>query len=217
VSGIESYIVSGVAISWIIWIVLFGLRLVISGYGKNSFWIENMSMRFVFFVLFCVVSVSSNASEPGTSLTESVCPISITTLGPCAHNEIKASIFAKNLGTDKKVLQTLNVEYNGKTFPLAISKDTTIRDGDNGFVLFDDINFDGITDIAITTSFGKTNLYLDYWVYNKSDNKFEYVGNYVKFSVDQKNKTLSTIVKDVAAKFDNVSYTWKGLKLVRLN
>ena len=172
-------------------------------------------MKIISILLFCVVSACTNASETSTSQAGKECPISLAKLGPCTHGDIKVSIVAKNLESDEKLLQQLNVEYKGKTFTLAITKDTSILEGDNGFVLFDDINFDGNTDIAITTSFGVANLYMDYWVYNPADNKFDYVGNYVKFALDSKTKTVSTVVKDGAAKYDKASYSWNGTKLVK--
>ena len=94
-----------------------------------------------------------------------------------------------------------------------ISKDTSILDGDKGYISFADINFDSIPDISITTSFGLANLYMDYWVYDSANKIYSYVGNFSSFKINNKNKTLSNVVKSSAAEYINTTYTWNGFKL----
>ena len=72
-----------------------------------------------------------------------------------------------------------------------------------------------MADIALTTSFGLANLYLDYWVYNTDTNKYIYIGNKVKLNINSKTRTLSNTVKVSASRYDKNTYVWEGFKLVK--
>ena len=74
--------------------------------------------------------------------------------------------------------------------------------------------FDSVPDIAITTSFGLADLYIDYLVYDTIKKKYSYVGNFTQFNIHN-NKILSNVVKISAAKYKNMVYSWKGFKLTR--
>ena len=173
-------------------------------------------MKLLFIIFILSLSGCTDAAENEKLITQSeICEFSFKDTGPCLYKDIKVSLAVKKIASDEKTLQQLNVEKNGKTFSLSISKDTSILDGDKGFISFADINFDSIPDIAITTSFGLANLYMDYWVYDSSKNKYSYVGNYTKFNIDENNKILSNVVKISAAKYEKATYLWKGFKLLQ--
>jgi len=119
------------------------------------------------------------------------------------------------LAADEKILKSLQLVYKGSTHSLSVSKDTHMLEGDKGYISFADINFDGLADIAITTSFGLGNLYLDYWVYDSVNNQYNFLGNFSKFTLSPADKTLSNVVKLNAVNYENYTYHWQGLSLVK--
>ncbi len=157
-----------------------------------------------------VISGCTDASEDAKS---EICEISFKNTGPCVYGDIKVNLYFKKVAIDEKILQRIDVEKHGKKFSINISKDTSILDGDKGYISFADINFDSIPDISITTSFGLANLYMDYWVYDSVNHVYSYVGNFSSFKINSKNKTLSNIAKSSAAEYINTTYTWHRLKL----
>lgn len=173
-------------------------------------------MKILIIIFMFVVSGCTDATETKKATAKSeICEISFKKLGPCVYADIKVNLAFKKVATDEKILQRLDVEKNGKTFSMNISKDTSILDGDKGYISFADINFDSIPDISITTSFGLANLYMDYWVYDSANKAYSYIGNFSSFKINNKNKTLSNVVKSSAAEYINTTYTWNGLKLIK--
>ena len=170
-------------------------------------------MKLLLIISVLMFSGCSDAVENNNAET---CDITFKNIGSCSYKDITVSVDAKVLSSDEKLLQRLNVIESGNKFVLNIVKDTTIIDGDKGYISFKDINFDNVPDLAITTSFGLANLYMDYWVYDTVKNEYAYIGNYAKFEINLKNKTLANIVKVSAAKYKNTKYSWNGFKLVEL-
>jgi len=173
-------------------------------------------MKLYLVIFMFVFSGCSEAAEDKESISNTeICDIFFNEIGPCAYKDITVDVSVINLASDEKLLQKLTVINNGRKHTLNISKNTTIIDGDMGYISFVDINFDSIPDIAITTSFGLANLYFDYWVFDTTLNKYSYIGNFTQFKIDSIHKTLSNVVKISAAKYKNAVYTWKGFKLIK--
>ena len=173
-------------------------------------------MKLLIIIFMFVVSGCTDATEDKKSTAKSeTCEISFKNIGPCVYGDIKVNLGFKKVATDEKIMQRLDVEKHGKKFSMNISKDTSILDGDKGYISFADINFDSIPDISITTSFGLANLYMDYWVYNSVNKSYLYIGNFSSFKINNKSKTLSNVVKSSAAEYTNTTYIWDGLKLIK--
>ncbi|MDH5447000.1 MAG: hypothetical protein OEY52_15745 [Gammaproteobacteria bacterium] len=127
---------------------------------------------------------------------------------------MSAELVTRKLADDEKLLESITITRNGIKHQLKISPDTTFLEGDIGYISFDDINFDGIPDAAITTSFGTPNLYLDYWVYVTKAKHYKKIGNYSRFKLDPVSKTVSTITKINAANYKKVRYKWNKYDLI---
>lgn len=163
-----------------------------------------------------VISGCSDATEDKEPILNSeTCDIFFKITGPCVYKNITVNVAVKKIASDEKLLQRLNIVNQDNKYTLNITKDTSILKGDRGYISFADINFDAAPDIAITTSFGLANLYIDYWVYDTIKKKYAYLGNFSEFKINNKDKTLSNIVKISAAKYKNTIYTWQGFKLVK--
>ncbi|PKM46526.1 MAG: hypothetical protein CVV05_02290 [Gammaproteobacteria bacterium HGW-Gammaproteobacteria-1] len=143
------------------------------------------------------------------------CDFDYGNLSSCASDDYKVAIQSRRLAVDEIQLESILVSYRGKQQLLEISPDTSMLDGDKGVVLFDDINFDGIPDVAISTSFGLANQYMDYWVFDKEKNQLSKVGNYVRFALHPSDKSLRNTVKDDAATYRDNAYIWRNGKLVK--
>ncbi|WP_027328254.1 XAC2610-related protein [Marinimicrobium agarilyticum] len=123
-----------------------------------------------------------------------------------------------NLGLaeyDERPLTAIDIEIDGAKQELPLSAGVTIIEGDKGYVEFQDINFDGHRDLAITTSFGVANLYLDYWVFEADKNSFRYIGNFPELRPVPENKTLTSHVKLNAASYERQDWLWEDNELVR--
>ena len=169
----------------------------------------------------CFVAACSAAEPPKTSAhNESVeCELSFHELDSCGYQskdrEIKVQIKTAVIEEDELGLMSLSVENNCKKFVLNISPDTTLLDGDIGFISFADINFDSTADLAITTSFGVANLYFDYWVYQPEKAEYVYIGNLPKLTLDPATKTVTTKIKLNAASYEENILIWKDGALIK--
>ncbi len=173
-------------------------------------------MKLLIIIFMFVIAGCSDATEDKVSNTKpETCEFTFKSTGPCIYKNITVNLDVKKVALDEKLLQRLNVEKQDQKNQLDISKDTSILDGDKGYISFADINFDSIPDISITTSFGLANLYIDYWVYDAAKKKYSYVGNFTKFKINSNNRTLSNVVKISAAKYKNTTYRWEGYKLIK--
>ena len=173
-------------------------------------------MRTFIFSLILIFSACTDATENRkTADAVESCDIFFKTPGPCLYKEIKVNVEVKEIASDEILLKSLNIINKGNKYSLQILSETSMLDGDRGYISFSDINFDGFPDIAITTSFGLANLYLDYWVYDSPNHKYLYVGNYSRLELNHKLKILSNITKVNAAKYENNTYSWKGYDLVK--
>ena len=146
-----------------------------------------------------------------------ICEFSFDEMMPCTfynnNIEITTAIKATDIAEDEKLVDQLEVHMGKTKQTLKITENTSLLAGDIGFISCADINFDNQPDLAITTSFGTPNLYLDYWVFNLATQKYEYVGNYSEFTLDTKNKTITTTVKDNAESYTTTKWYWQGTEL----
>ena len=165
-------------------------------------------------LIFLLITGCSNASELNDNTTKSQrCEITFTSQTPCSYNGVSVKLHAETLGIDEKSLQSLEVFSNSTNQTLEISPDTSLIEGDKGYISLSDINFDEIPDIAITTSFGVANLYLDYWVFDTDKKQYVFIGNYGELKLDLKNQMLSNVIKINAASYQNNYYVWDGYTL----
>ncbi|MFK5913244.1 MAG: hypothetical protein QM484_02640 [Woeseiaceae bacterium] len=174
-------------------------------------------MKLLVIITALIFSGCSDAMEDKKSVINSEdCDVFYKTIGPCVYKDITVNVDVKKISSDEKLLQHLNILKQGNKYTLNISKNTSILEGDKGYISFADINFDNVPDVAITTSFGLASLYMDYWVFDAVKNEYTDIGNYTKFEINNKNKTLSNVIKINAAKYKNTTYSWRGFKLTEL-
>ncbi len=172
-------------------------------------------MKVLLFICSLLLSGCLSASQSNEKLTRLTCEFDFTFTAECGYRQIKIKINTSIVATDEKLLKSLEVTVNSRKSTLHVIDDTVLFPGDKGYVSFEDINFDGFPDIAITTSFGVANLYLDYWVYVDDENTFRRVGNFSRFVVDEGNKTLRNSVKINAAEYQDNVYRWEQGGLVK--
>lgn len=132
-----------------------------------------------------------------------------------AKYKITVKIKTRLIVNDELGLQALLVSLHGHEYSLTISPDTSLLDGDSGYISFEDLNFDTVPDLAITTSFGTPNLYFDYWIYDSAKKVYIRVGNFPKFTLNNVDQTLTAQVKHSAAQYEHTTYSWNGNKLVK--
>jgi hypothetical protein len=128
---------------------------------------------------------------------------------------ISILLVTKPIAENEIELTQVTIDADGKKTTHNLSPETSMIDGDTGIVMFDDINFDGIPDLAVSTSFGVANQYFDYWVRDTSSDEYKSVGNLPKLTINKVNKTLEATVKLNAANYEKQIYSWQGSKLVR--
>jgi len=166
-------------------------------------------MRLSLLVFVLVFSCYTRAAEE-----VDVCELYFDKEDFCTYKGITVKLLTTRISFDEKILNSLVVINQGNKHSLSITKDTFMLEGDKGYIFFQDINFDGYPDIAITTSFGLVNIFLDYWVYSTKNKQYVFVGNFSKLKLNNELKLLSNRIKINAAEYKNNTYTWQGLKLV---
>lgn len=176
--------------------------------------------HFIASALVSLCTACSSVEKPVTHSTEDAlqpllyrCVIHFDTRNVCETKGIHSELVSKEIADEEIALTHLFVTHHDRSQRLVISDQVSLLQGDKGFQSFQDINFDGHPDIAITTSFGTPNLYLDYWVFDSINLFFVYLGNFPQFQLDKKNRTLYTTVKRNAEHYEKRAYSWEGLKL----
>jgi hypothetical protein len=167
---------------------------------------NNLPLLFFVLLIGCAQVAESDKSAP-------LCEFELHKMDQCIYQDYVVNIQTITT-SDEAELQTLIVDIKGKRYTLSITSDTILLEGDRGFLSFEDINFDGIPDIAVTTSFGLPNLYMDYWVFDKATKKFAKIGNYTQFTVNAESKTLTNQIKDNATTYQQHEYFFKDINLI---
>lgn len=134
----------------------------------------------------------------------------------CQDQDLSVRIEATPIAADEKRLQALLVHYGNKQYRLPLTDPPSMLQGDRGYILLNDINFDAIPDIGVTTSFAVANQYLDYWVYDKQQTTFLPIGNYAQFSIDNARQRLSNQVRLNATHYEKNIYQWQNQRLVKI-
>ena len=168
-------------------------------------------------VLILLSAAGSLAGDSTTDNLDVACLFEMNSHAICTHGDMRVSMRFIKVADDESKLISIEVAYLGKKHYLRVSPDTTLTRGEQGLISFEDINFDNFPDIAVSTSFGVANLYMDYWIFNRENNNFLRIGNYSRFSLDPKNKTLSNTVKISAKRYKKNTYSWHGSKLIKKN
>ena len=176
-----------------------------------------MKNKLIFCALLFVNACDAQPKQNEINIPKVECEFSFKELNPCAYKtssyDIKVAIVSENVADDEKTIKKITTKINNLEQVLPVTNDTSILDGDLGYISFADINFDKIPDLALTTSFGTPNLYLDYWVFDPQQKKYVSVGNYPKFTINEKSKTLSAKIKNNAEDYQNVEWRWDNNKL----
>lgn len=168
-------------------------------------------------VLILLSAACSLAADSTTDNLDAACLFEMNSQAICTHGDMRVSMRFSKIADDESKLISIEVTYLGKKHSLRVSPDTTLMRGERGLILFEDINFDNLPNIAVSTSFGVANLYMDYWIFNRKNNNFLRIGNYSRFSLDPKNKTLSNTVKISAKRYTKNIYSWHNSKLIKKN
>lgn len=161
------------------------------------------------------------AQQSGSQLNVTTeCEISFKRLNECALETsgyaLTAQVIAEDIAADEKLISGLTVNTNDMVQNLTLTEGTTLIDGDIGSIMFTDIDFDDVPDLAITTSFGTPNLYLDYWRYDTRTKKYIPIGNHPQLIINRAKKTITTTVKLDAGSYKTTEWHWVDGKLEQL-
>lgn len=131
--------------------------------------IKSMKKITLLSILFLNIC-NAQAKENYLNETKAECQFSFQSITECPYKTpeyaVVVNIESEKIANDEKSIKKINVSINGSQQTLMVSQDTSILDGDIGYISFADINFDNVPDLALTTSFGTPNLYLDYWIFD---------------------------------------------------
>lgn len=184
---------------------------------RNSFFYRQLVMKKLILLMLFAVQACEAQQETNTHVTKKECEISFGKFEECSFKtplyEISVDVVTEDAGEDEKLISAVAIKNNNVEQTLPVTEATSMLDGDIGYISFSDINFDGVPDLAIPTSFGTPNLYLDYWVFDPGKRKYEYVGNFPQFSIDKAEKIITTRVKESAADYQVTEWHWNKGKL----
>lgn len=151
------------------------------------------------------------------SAADTECVFEFSATPTCSYIEgslsIQLTLVTTKIADNEIELSQANVAIEGKQHELRLSADTSMTEGNKGSVLFDDISFDGMPDLAVSTSFGTANQYLDYWIYDPAAKEYASVGNFPRLVPDAATKTLKADVRMNAASHETQVYAVVGNKL----
>lgn len=167
----------------------------------------------------CACSEPSRSSESQeANAGRRYCEFSFEGLDECrynlAGNTIEIDLAMGQPSDDERALSALVVKVGDAAQELPLSRNATIIEGDKGYIQFRDINFDGIEDLAVTTSFGAANLYLDYWVYEAEEERFRYLGNFPDLTPHPEDNRLTSETKRSAKSYSRKTWIWQDGELV---
>lgn len=174
-----------------------------------------MKFTIIFSTFFSIASCDAAPQLTNHSAVSPVeCAFSFENLNDCkfkttAH-ELSIKLNTIKISSDELSINSLTVRFADITVNLSLTPGTTIIGRDVGYISFADINFDSIPDLAITTSFGTANLYLDYWIYNATQKNYTFVGNFPKLNPERNSKTLKATIKIDAAHYEKKIWVWKN-------
>lgn len=175
------------------------------------------SVRVALTVILVACSEPSQLSDKRSDDGQSRCLFSFEGIEECnlviAGESVEVELKMGDPEYDERALEAVSVA--GQDLP--ISSGVTIIDGDEGVVNFQDINFDGYRDLAVTTSFSVANLYFDYWIYEAEKKGFRYVGNSPELEPNEEHKVLTSQVKVNAESYEQTVWTWEDGELVGKN
>lgn len=161
------------------------------------------------------VNAAGTATVANAANTE--CVFEFSAAPACSYVEgplsIQLSLAATRIADNEIELTQADVALEGKRHQLKLSADTSMTEGNKGSVLFDDISFDGMPDLAVSTSFGTANQYLDYWIYDPVAKEYASVGNFPRLVPDPTTKTLKADVRMNAASHETQVYGVVGNRL----
>lgn len=176
-------------------------------------------MRILMLASLCLAACTNAVGVESLTNVGKECLFKFNAKPVCTYqhdkHKISVSFVVKPIADNEIELTRITIEMDGKKATHNLSPDTSMIDGDTGIVIFDDINFDGVPDLAVSTNFGVANQYFDYWVRDASSGEYKSVGNLSKLTINTVNKTLETTVKLNAANYEKQIYSWQGSKLVR--
>ncbi|MGM8224970.1 XAC2610-related protein [Cellvibrio sp. ARAG 10.3] len=176
-------------------------------------------MKKAVFLILIFVQACEAKQDTFDQALEKECGIAFGKLDECSFKtpsyDISVAIITEDVAEDEKLISAVVIKNNSTKQTLPVTEATSMLDGDVGYISFSDINFDSVPDLAIPTSFGTPNLYLDYWVYDVQKQAYEYLGNFPQFSIDKKRKIITTRVKESAAEYQIAEWHWNKGKLER--
>jgi hypothetical protein len=176
-------------------------------------------MRILILACICLTACNNAVGVEPLSNAGTECLFKFNAKPVCTYqydkHTISVLLITKLIAENEMELSQAAVEMDGIKTIQNISPDTSMLDGDIGIVLFDDINFDGTPDLAISTSFGVANQYFDYWVRDNASGKYLSLGSLPKLSLNKTSKTLEATVKLNAANYEKQVYEWLGNNLIR--
>lgn len=174
-------------------------------------------MKYLILISVLLFTGCTNASDKQVVVQQSThCEISFNALGPCSFNGVRVKLISEKIAKDEKGIVRLDVQHQGVSLSVKPADRISMLDGDKGYIDFSDINFDGVADLAITSSFGLANLYLEYWVFDNAARQYVYIGNHAVFEIDSENKALKNQIRVNAATYESSIFNWKGKALVKV-
>ena len=176
-------------------------------------------MRMLILANMCLVICANTVGAEPLNAQKTECVFKFNANPVCIYKTgkytITVSLVTKPIAENEIELTQITIDVDGKKYTHNLSPDTSMTDSDTGIVIFEDINFDGMPDLAISTSFGVANQYFDYWIYDKQSSAYFAVGNFPKLKLDPLRKTLTASVKINAAAYETQIFSWQGKKLVK--
>ena len=167
-------------------------------------------------IIFTNISLAGSFIEPNNYVVNECSPCKIK----LAAGSDPIYIFSEfeNVNDSHRKLISLKLKSSSNILiqKLTVSSSDEMQNNDYIFIGSVDLNFDGFNDLYLINDSSKISKAADYWIYNKADKHYIFLGNFPIFKINQENGYLISkeVMDENQHRMITNTYFFKGYELI---